>query len=110
MKYYLDTFKVMRETYHSDNKVQMIKAFLQDEQREGGKEMKGIKSAIMDLAETTNSNYAVDAINPREDGFTVNLSLDPFSEDPIPVKLTYKLSIEFEDIKADTKWLENSLY
>lgn len=73
--------------------------------------VKQVQELIQDFVEECNADYSVDRVRVVRSNRTleVKITLDPFSNNPIPVSICFEPYIE-EALSKDAKYLESQLY
>lgn len=70
-----------------------------------------VQEFIQNFVEECNSDYSVDKVRVAKSNMllVVNITLDPFTDNPIPVSICFEPYIE-EALSRDAKYLESQLY
>lgn len=70
-----------------------------------------VQEFIQNFVEECNSDYSVDKVRVAKSNMllVVNITLDPFTDNPIPVSICFEPYIE-EALSKDAKYLESQLY
>lgn len=70
-----------------------------------------VQEFIQNFVEECNSDYSVDKVRVTKSNMllVVNITLDPFTDNPIPVSICFEPYIE-EALSRDAKYLESQLY
>ena len=73
--------------------------------------VKQVQELIQNFVEECNADYSVDRVRVVKSNMllVVNITLDPFSDNPIPVSICFDPYIE-EALSRDAKYLESQLY
>lgn len=73
--------------------------------------VKQVQELIQNFVEECNADYSVDRVRVVKSNMLlgVNITLDPFSDNPIPVSICFDPYIE-EALSRDAKYLESQLY
>lgn len=121
MKYTLKYIRVTRSTNVDVNKLNRVNivakkyeaaAHLDDDfQIQVYESVKQVQEFIQNFVEECNADYSVDKVRVVRSNMLlgVNITLDPFTDNPIPVSICFEPYIE-EALSKDAKYLESQLY
>ena len=121
MKYTLKYIRVTRSTNVDLNKLNRVNMVAKkyeaaaysdyDSQFQVYESVKQVQELIQNFVEECNADYSVDRVRVVKSNMLLgaNITLDPFSDNPIPVSICFEPYIE-EALSRDAKYLESQLY
>lgn len=121
IKYMLRYIRLSRSTNTDLNKLNRVDRVAKkyeaaahsddDSQYQVYESVKQVQELIQNFVEECNADYFVDRVRVVKSSMLlgVNITLDPFSDNPIPVNICFEPYIE-EALSKDAKYLESQLY